>query len=245
MKVYPTHRTANYPNWLYESTKGCASSAELVDEGNTLINAHACYPFPIPENGHQAIWNHLTQYQSLYRFDRSNTVAPDKHGRYVTATIKRHLYVPYYNRKLTEARHLIEVMIIPTAPARVAGNVILRNETINPIDTPGQAWIYLAGQRRVRRAPILQFDTPLPDGLRTIDSIILFNGSLERYDWKLLGKKEMYIPYNSYQLSEKGVTKEEVVRPGHLNPEYLRYEKHRVWVVEATVKKAKNICTHA
>ncbi|HCR1632288.1 DUF1329 domain-containing protein, partial [Pseudomonas aeruginosa] len=106
------------------------------------------------------------------------------------------------------------------------------------VKEPRQAWGYNAGQRRVRRAPNLAYDTPIAaaDGLRTADDTDMFNGAPDRYDWKLLGKKEIYIPYNNYKVSSPEVKYEELLKPGHLDPQYTRYELHRVWVVEGTLK---------
>ncbi|MBT4884395.1 MAG: DUF1329 domain-containing protein, partial [Glaciecola sp.] len=74
------------------------------------------------------------------------------------------------------------------------------------------------------------------DGLRTTDNYDMYNGAPDRYTWKLVGKKEVYIPYNSYKLMDTNASYDDLVAAGHLNPEFLRYELHRTWVVEATVK---------
>ena len=89
-----------------------------------------------------------------------------------------------------------------TAPARLEGDVLLVHEYIDQKKQPRNAWVYNPGQRRVRRAPEVAFDGPGTgsDNLRTADDLDMMNGSPERYDWKLVGKKEMYIPYNAYKL---------------------------------------------
>jgi hypothetical protein len=125
-----------------------------------------------------------------------------------------------------------------TSPARLAGTVALVHETIDQVKEPRRAWVYNAGQRRVRRAPQLAYDGPgtASDGLRTADNLDMFNGAPDRYDWKLIGKKEMYIPYNSYRLESSALKYDDIVKAGHLNPDHTRYELHRVWEVEATLK---------
>jgi hypothetical protein len=125
------------------------------------------------------------------------------------------------------------------APARLAGDIVLVHETMNQFREPRNAWTYNPGQRRVRRAPNIAYDNPgtAADGLRTSDQFDMFNGALDRYDWKLLGKREMYVPYNSYKLHSDKITFADVLKPLHVNPKYLRYELHRVWVVEATLKE--------
>jgi hypothetical protein len=124
------------------------------------------------------------------------------------------------------------------SPARLAGNILLVHETLNQTELPRQAWIYNPGQRRVRRAPNVAYDNPGTgsDGLRTNDMTDMFNGAMDRFDWKIVEKREMLVPYNSYGAHAEGITNEEFVMPGHLNPALMRYEMHRVWVVDATLK---------
>src|SRR5690606_31199989 len=112
-----------------------------------------------------------------------------------------------------------------------AGNVLLVHETIDQVAEPRKAWIYNAGQRRVRRAPQVSYDGPgtAADGQRTADQFDMFNGAPDRYEWKLVGKKEMYIPYNAYKLDEQGLPYDDIIKPNHMNPDLLRYELHRVW----------------
>jgi len=132
------------------------------------------------------------------------------------------------------------------APARLAGGAVLAHETLNQIKEGRRAWGYNAGQRRVRKAPNLAYDTPVAaaDGLRTIDETDMYNGAPDRYDWKLIGKKEIYIPYNNYRVGSPEVSYKELLIPGHINPEFARYEKHRVWVVEANLKEGSRHIYH-
>ena len=92
--------------------------------------------------------------------------------------------------------------------------------------------------RRVRQLPEFGFDQPLAftGGKMTIDSDRLFNGSPERYDWKILGKQSMIIPYNAYGLDDTRVKYQDLLGVHHINPVHTRYEMHRIWVVEATLK---------
>ena len=128
-----------------------------------------------------------------------------------------------------------------TSPARLAGTILMVHETLNQVADPRRAWVYNTGQRRVRRAPNVAYDNPgtASDGMRTSDQLDMFNGAIDRYDWKLVGKKELYVPYNSYKLHSDGLKVKDIVTPLHINQEHSRYELHRVWVVEATLKKGK------
>ena len=125
------------------------------------------------------------------------------------------------------------------APARLAGDIVLVHETMNQFREPRNAWTYNPGQRRVRRAPSIAYDNPgtSSDGLRTADQVDMFNGAIDRYDWKLVGKREMYVPYNSYKLHSGDLSFDDILEPLHVNPDHLRYELHRVWIVEATLKE--------
>ncbi|MCL4838710.1 MAG: outer membrane lipoprotein-sorting protein, partial [Thermoanaerobaculia bacterium] len=124
------------------------------------------------------------------------------------------------------------------APARLAGGILLVHETLDQVKQPRDAWLYNPGQRRVRRAPQVAYDNPgtAADNMRTSDQLDIFNGAPDRYDWKLVGKREIYVPYNAYKLQDPKVPYKEILTPLHMNPQHLRYELHRVWVVDATLK---------
>ena len=127
------------------------------------------------------------------------------------------------------------------APTRLTGNVLLIHETLDQVKQPRKAWQYNAGQRRVRRAPQVAFDAPgtAAEGLRTADNLDMYNGAPTRYDWKLVGKQELYIPYNSFKLASRDLGYSDILKPGHINSDLTRYELHRVWVVEATLKQGE------
>jgi hypothetical protein len=132
---------------------------------------------------------------------------------------------------------LFMTMANRTVPAAEKGNMNLVHDPIDYTSDARKAWTYIPGTRRVRQAPNLGFDTPTgPGGLVTVDDTNGFNGAFERYDWKLLGKREIYIPYNSYAFDDEALNFDDLLPTGNANPDYLRYELHRVWVVEATLK---------
>ena len=125
-----------------------------------------------------------------------------------------------------------------TGPARLAGRMLLVDEPVDHAAQMRSAWAYDPGQRRVRPAPSVHYDNPgtAADALRTSDDFQMYNGATDRYEWKLVGRQELYIPYNSYRISGSEPTIADLLRAGHVNPDYARYELHRVWVVEATLK---------
>lgn len=242
MNIYPTHRTVSMPQRLYDNVRHNAVSVELTDNGNGLSkNGLEGVPFPIPQNGLEAIWNHMTRYRGG-SLERTYVQVPvHENGNFVPVKINERMAWPDYlkgGRNEKDDNILFYFTQQIQAPARLTGNVLLVHEAQNQITKPRQAWLYNAGQRRVRRAPQVAYDAPgtASDGQRTSDNLDLFNGAPDRYDWKLVGKKEIYIPYNSFKLADRGLKYDDILQPGHMNPDLTRYELHRVWQVEATLK---------
>ncbi|WP_044875019.1 DUF1329 domain-containing protein [Pseudomonas sp. LFM046] len=241
MPVYQTRRSGSAPQWVYDNTVKNATSAKLLDGGNGFADAYGGIPFPIPQNGVEAVWNHITRYRGSYIVRRASEVAVQRNGDYSLVTSQQEARFKYYNQQGSYAdlnNILFYYLSFTKSPARLAGGATLVHETLDQVKEPRQAWGYNAGQRRVRRAPNLAYDTPIAaaDGLRTADDTDMFNGAPDRYDWKLVGKKEIYIPYNNYKVSSPEVKYKDLLQPGHLNPAFTRNELHRVWVVEGTLK---------
>ncbi|MCT8126136.1 DUF1329 domain-containing protein [Alishewanella sp. BS5-314] len=244
MNIYPTRRSASYPQYFYDATKRIAANAELVEGGNGLRNAAIGIPFPIPSNGLEAIWNHIVRYRGVAASRNGGQAAPTAQGAYTLIGFEEQIMFKYSHPDATPEALQAENILFRfkqsvTTPARLAGTALLVHETMDQVATPRQAWTYNTGQRRVRRAPNVAYDAPgtASDGLRTTDDFDMFNGSPDRYNWELKGKREMYIAYNDYKLHSNNLKYSDILMPGHINPEHVRYEKHRVWVVEATLKE--------
>jgi len=244
MNVYPTRRSASFPQYFYDATKRIAAQAELVQGGNGLKNAAIGIPFPIPSNGLEAIWNHIARYRGVAASRNAGQAAPTAQGAYTIIGFDEQIMFKYSHPDATPESLQAENILFRfkqsvTTPARLAGTALLIHETMDQVATPRQAWTYNTGQRRVRRAPNVAYDAPgtASDGLRTTDDLDMFNGSPDRYNWELKGKQEMYIAYNDYKLHSKELKYSDILMAGHINPEHVRYEKHRVWVVEATLKE--------
>ena len=243
MPVYETRRSASYPQFVYDATKEFAPTAELIEGGNGIKNTAIGIPFPIPKTGLEAIWNHLLRFrgESIERF--GGQAAPTASGSYNYVGFDEQLLVKYSDpsatpAELQDSNILFKFKQSVTQPARLAGTALLVHETMDQILTPRQAWTYNSGQRRARRAPNVAYDAPREDSisLRITDDFDMFNGSPNRYNWTLKGKQELYVPYNSYKLHSDKLEYDDILKPGHINPEHTRYEKHRVWVVEANLK---------
>ena len=244
MDVYQTRRSASYPSHVYDAVKINSTRAELIEGGNGIKNTAVGIPFPIPETGLEAIWNHILRYRGEGMVRQGGQAAPTASGSYTYVGFNDQLMIPYgiegtTPSELEKTNILFKFKQKVTEPARLAGTALLVHETMDQIKTPRQAWTYNTGQRRVRRAPNVAYDAPgsAADGLRLTDDFDMYNGAPNRYNWTLKGKKEILIPYNDYRLHSDQVKYSDILKPGHINPELVRYEKHRVWVVEANLKE--------
>jgi hypothetical protein len=242
MNIYPTHRSAASPQRIYDATKRSAATAELVNGGDGVTKTVNGIPFPIPKSGVEVLWNHLLRYRGDIASRKIAQAPMTRGGSYTLVKFEDEFNLIYSQEGMTEEKLRNRILLFKqevTAPARLAGNVLLVHETLNQVKEPRAAWVYNPGQRRVRRAPNVAYDNPgtAADSLRTSDQFDMFNGAPDRYDWKLVGKKEIYIPYNSYKLHSDQLKYKDILSPLHLNPEHLRYELHRVWVVEATLRE--------
>lgn len=241
MNVYPTRRTLALPDYAYEATTKNALNAELGGGGDALSGAAIGIPFPIPKSGQEAIWNHKLRYRGIGGRRFNNQFAVTTSGDYAQVTLREDFQL-VYSRKTATPDNLNNIAIyflqVVTAPTRLAGQIILVHETIDQVKEPRLAWQYNPGQRRLRRAPNIGYDNPGTgsDGLRTNDQTDTFNGALDRYTWKIVGKKELFVPYNSYKLSSGAYKYRDIVKKDHLNQDLPRYERHRVWVVESELK---------
>jgi len=241
MNVYPTRRSASYPQRIYDATEANAKTAKLVADGNGVADAIIGIPFPMPKNGHEVIWNHILRYRGDAAARWIGQAAPTRSGDYTLVKFEDEFDF-YYSKPDAKFSELNNIILAfkqkVTSPARLAGTILLVHETLNQVAEPRKAWTYNPGQRRVRRAPNVAYDNPgtASDGMRTSDQFDMFNGAPDRYDWKLVGKKEMYVPYNSYQLHSDKLRYSDILTPLHINQDYARYELHRVWVVDATLK---------
>lgn len=241
LNIYPTQRSASAPQHIYDATKAAAVNAKLTEGGNGVSGVAIGIPFPIPSNGQEVIWNHLLRYRGENVARKYAQVAPTRSGDYNLVQINEELTFQYNRPGKTQAdlNNLIALFRQEvTAPARLAGGILLVHETLDQKIENRKAWLYNPGQRRVRRAPNVAFDNPgtASDGMRTSDQLDMFNGSLERYDWNLVGKKEIYVPYNNYKLHSPDLKYSDILTPLHINQSLPRYELHRVWVVDATLK---------
>ena len=239
--VYPSHRIATYPQQVLERVKASARKADMLPGGNGLVELNAStIPFPFPRQALEVIWNHITRYRGGSVERTYTKMAVQANGSYSPVLFRDELvFASSLPAGEVDNNTLFLYLSRILGPARLEGDVTLVHEYIDQLEQPRNAWLYNAGQRRVRRAPNLSYDGPgtASDGLSTMDDLDSYNGSPDRYEWNLLGKREMYIGANTYRLHSKQLKYDELILPGHINPQHTRYELRRVWVVEATLKK--------
>ena len=240
MNVYPSHRDFGYPAWVCDANKKNAVTSEVVHDGKGVTGITGTIPFPIPQSGLEAIWNAIDPYRAWT--EEAIVDIADVYANGAITWGKQHFMVlalandpkqrGSYQDKIN-AYFYAGYML----PQREKGFVAVGYQPNDNAHDATQSWQYLPGIRRVREAPEVGFDYPVPPaGQRTVDDDYGFNGSPERYTWKLIGKKEMYVPYDNFRVNDTSIKYADLIKPGTINPDYERYELHRVWVLEANLK---------
>jgi hypothetical protein len=244
MPVYRTRRSAAYPEWVYAAVKANATSAQLLRDGKGgVARSNVSSPFPFPASGIEVVWNHNLRWRGV-RVSRSlGQAAVTRKGRYTVTITQQEIALPYgapaddpLRVKFPNILFALKGKVVQ--PGLISGEGSLTIEPIDQTREPRKSWLYVPELRRVLRAPYLSDDYPAAntDNLRTVDEGDLYNGSPGRFDWKLLGKRELYIPYNAYRLDAGNLGYKDILQKHHINPALTRYELHRVWVVEGTLK---------
>ncbi|EPZ14351.1 hypothetical protein M622_18815 [Thauera terpenica 58Eu] len=235
MPLYPSHRTFAVPGHVHAATEAGAGRAAVEDK---RLRGHRQpgIPFPQPRSGEEAMFNHLQRW--IGGVSACSDWLPIRaSGDYFRVGWCSKIVQASEMDALETAQDGTYFLGRYDAPTALLGTIYLVHEPLDSAAGERRAWIYNSGQRRVRRAPDLAFDNVADgsEGMATIDDGGGFNGSLERYDWKLVGKRELYVPYNAYRLASPALRYDEMIEGNLIRPELMRYELHRVWVVEATL----------
>jgi len=256
LDVYPTHRTQSAPQWVYDNAATNVTTAQNDPHGAKygFLNAYGAPPFPIPDQdpavaGAQLMWNHAVQWQGTAYTRTMGNFLVDSTGAVILADQqKEHAYYLYYIQGKTAADYqglYGKYYVEHQGPASLEGQIAIDWAPTNTYATPDRVWTYLPGQGRMRASPDLEYDTPAPSfsDYANQDEYDVFLGALDRYDWKLLGKQEMFIPYNNNKAGLATVAQAHL--PHFLNPDVVRWELHRVWVIDAVVAPGKrNVLAH-
>lgn len=241
LAVYPTHRTAAYPGHIYRMTAGNGETGMLTADGEGVTYVAEGFPFPFPENGRELLWNHKLRFRGTGGRRHLSMVTVTAGGQFQPVSLVIETMSLYHQAGATLEgidNRLLYLLQHIESPARLAGTLLLVHESLNQARQPRSAWTYNPSRRRVIRAPNVAYDNPssAADGGMTSDMADMFNGAMDRYEWTLLGKRELFVPYNAYRIhaAERGY--DTIALAGHLLPEVLRYERHRVWVVDARLR---------
>lgn len=242
LDIYPSHRSAAFPQRIYNKTEANGKTGRLTADGEGVLDVAEGFPFPLPETGRELIWNHKLKYKGLGSVRNFNLINATAGGNYQTVKIQVEVLSLYHQPGATLQsidNRLLYLMQTIRSPVRLAGTLLLVHESVNQSLQPRNVWTYNPSQRRVNRAPNVAYDNPsvATDGLSVSDMADMFNGAMDRFDWVLKGQREIYVPYNAYRAHASDSEYEDMVLPGHLDPSLLRYELHRVWVVEATLRE--------
>ena len=248
--VYPSHRTANYPKWYLDNTlKNATGGCKTAHDGLLLTGCFGGLPFAFPKNGSEVMWNRQLKFDasSLMSTNMTGTVVDSQGNRTVTGVgtmwYQYDIFDPARTTVIGDQEIFERLRIDYNEPARKAGEKLIVHDSIDNMNVGRRAWSYLPGMRRVKLAPDIAYDTPSPTGggAGTVDEAAVFYGSLDRYDFKLVGKKELFIPYNDYKVRDAKQCPSSVAMSmkNHLNPDCVRWELHRVWEVKAVLKPGK------
>ena len=257
MDIYPTRRSASLPKWHYENSIWNATHTEWCNPSPGPNREERCLAegtyrrgtfFPIPKDGGEIMFNHTFFYIGAWYTSDSYGFNAFPDGGYAQHLKRDRFFLPMWLPEDEKPKGDVWTRKGGAAlcfsqedlePPRVAGTIF--SACIYFHDTDADAYLYVPGQRRVRKAPEIGFyDSPGTgsDGLRTADSRWMFfvTGSEEWYQYAKPVRKEIYIPYNSYKIAQPGLTFDNIVQAGHTNPDLKRYELHRVWVLDMKLK---------
>jgi len=240
--VYQSRRDFRYPDAICEVAKKNAVEAELIDDGLGYTGHKGPVGFPIPKSPMEVLANMNFPFRAFTEHVVRDIADVGSDGSITWGRqLNKNLNVVTQPSELGKPMDgLMAYSLSGTLlPERDRGSFTASQEPVNFARAKRLAWTYDPGTRRVRQLPTYGFDTPLggTSGKMTIDQDRLMNGDPSRYEWKLLGKKEMFIPANTYRLHSNKVKYADLLQKGHANPEYLRYELRRVWVLEGSLKE--------
>lgn len=240
--VYPSHRTAAAPAWVYDNTFKNATRAKLVDGGHGTEGAYGGIPFPLPKDAYEVFQNHRLAWVGSYIQTPVRVWVVTGDGKRAmasggTQSFRKQYHDPEGSLEKFDGYAGLGKFVV-SEPGSKAGEAILAHDNLNAANPRG-LWQYLVGQRRVRKAPSVAYDTPdsVTSGIGLFDEAFMLFGPIDKHELKVVGKRELYIPYNNNKAAAAPVA--DLVTPNTLNPALVRWELHRVWEVEATLAAGK------
>lgn len=232
--VYPTRRSAAFPETFYQATQQLATTAQLTPTGTLAAPRLDGIPFPLPRNGQEALWNYQLRHQGQWLTRRLFQAIPSKQPYFTLTWIERWRF----NTVLTPetATTVWQYQQHLQSPALLADQRRWLHAPRALNQQPIAAWLQLSEDSRARRLPTLDGAQTLPfsDGLQTLAHWPALHLSSQLYELQLTGRQVLFMPYNAYAL--QAVATDSLLAEQHLNQTLPRYEQHRVWVVMATRK---------
>lgn len=237
MPVYPTQRTAIAPQWVYDNTQYNSKHTELNADKSGFENAKAGIPFPHPESALEIYFNHVSRWRGLQMISTASDAIVYKNGKFSLTTRESIVRYDGYLEN-SSSNSFISVLAKTLAPSTKSGSGVLVLEPLDQLNEKRSSWLWDKGRRRVVRAPHIAYDNPVQSSasLRTVDDTDMISGSPDRFDWEIVGKKEIFVPYNNEKLDDKDLKYSDILHAKHINPDLTRYELHRVWVIRAALK---------
>lgn len=236
--VYPTHRSAVYPQAVLDNSAANAQRCHTANGGLSVVGTgcRGGIPFPDPQTGYEAMWNHLLAWSGIASHGRERDWLVARGKPALIAEKDVYSDSPWYDDRAKNPQVYRQLFSDTVAPIDVAGTRTLGYEHSDPVAQPDVTWQYRSGQRGARELPDASHDQYADVGhLRFQDQDRLFSGPLDAFEWKLLGKRPMIIPYNDYRQVYYCKPADDL-KPAFINPDCVRWELHRVWVVEAILR---------
>ncbi|GAC1624479.1 MAG: DUF1329 domain-containing protein [Nevskia sp.] len=242
LPVYASHRSAAAPAAFYAGTRSNAANAKLLDDGG-LKDAVSGLPFPLlgdePDDGLRLYWNQRLRWRGLARDRILIQASIAASGEVTRLRVHERLKFMSVDSPPSKAlgRALSASLMAVIEPRRLLGLLKLEQEFL---DGPILAWQRSPGPDlpQLRKTSEAGNDTPVigSNGLLDEDQREGYAGAADRYRWKRLGTREIYVPYNAYRLHAAGTAGGDVLAARHPDPARLRYELHRVQVLDARLK---------
>ncbi|WP_204360094.1 DUF1329 domain-containing protein [Ralstonia sp. GX3-BWBA] len=243
MDVYASHRECQVPDFVAQNSKANLTGAKLDSTGEQLQTATLPgVVFPQPKNGAEAILNYMYRYhgEGLEWPKMVTSISPRPgSNEWIDVISPQHAFVPWGKPGKTTPQDVDQLSSAAffkmESPPALAGQAFVQRQFFNK---PSETFYYFPGQRRVRRMPAYTHDAPVigMENQYLIDEANMFYGTIDRFNWKLVGKKELLVPYNAFGMYKFKEKLHDVATPDGVASSNRRYEMHRVWVVEATLK---------
>lgn len=105
---------------MLDNTAEVATSARTVNGGRSIEGAPAGFPFPIPKDGYEAMWNHLVRFNGPAYEAKYRNQSVDANGTVTLATEGLSVQeYPYWDPGKTSAETYWRIKLSYTAPARL------------------------------------------------------------------------------------------------------------------------------